>query len=120
MPENFEAYLRRLRQTPIAEHTEFTGRSALEELLNALAPRNTAIQHEPRRVAEKGAPDFKIKRQGMILGYVETKQIGENLDLVLKSEQIAKYKTLSQNIVLTDYLHFVWISKDGIQRESLC
>jgi hypothetical protein len=56
----------------------------------------------------------------MILGYVETKQIGENLDLVLKSEQIAKYKTLSQNIVLTDYLHFVWISKDGIQRESLC
>jgi hypothetical protein len=56
----------------------------------------------------------------MILGYVETKQVGENLDKVLKSEQIARYKSLSRNILLTDYLHFVWINKDGIQRESLC
>ena len=42
------------------------------------------------------------------------------MDRVLKSEQIAKYKSLSQNIILTDYLHFVWINKDGLQRETLC
>lgn len=71
-------------------------------------------------MADKGAPDFKIMRQGTILGYVETKSIGENLDKVLKSEQIARYKNLSQNIVLTDYLHFIWINKDGLQRETLC
>ncbi|MHB1218932.1 MAG: type ISP restriction/modification enzyme [Alphaproteobacteria bacterium] len=124
MADAFETYLRKLRQTPLAEHTEHTGRSALEELLNVFAagPKGTkvAIQHEPKRVADKGAPDFKVTRQGMILGYVETKSVGENLDKVLKSEQIAKYKSLSQNIVLTDYLHFIWINKDGIQRESLC
>ena len=56
----------------------------------------------------------------MIPGYVETKSVGENLDKVLKSDQIAKYKSLSQNIVLTDYLHFIWINKDGLQRETLC
>ncbi len=56
----------------------------------------------------------------MILGYVENKTIGENLDKVLKSDQIARYKSLSQNIILTDYLHFIWINKDGIQRETLC
>jgi len=124
MTYNFDAYLRKLRETPLSEHTEHTGRSALEGLLNEFAAetagRDATVQHEPKRVAEKGAPDFKIKRQGMILGYVETKSIGENLDKVLKSEQIARYKSLSQNIILTDYLHFVWINKDGLQRETLC
>ena len=56
----------------------------------------------------------------MILGYVENKHIGENLDSVLKSDQITRYKTLSHNIILTDYLHFVWISKNGVKRERLC
>lgn len=51
-------------------------------------------------------------RAGMILGYVEDKKVGENLDQVLKSDQIARYKQLSGNILLTDYLQFVWL-KDG-------
>lgn len=78
------------------------------------------MQHEPKRSPEKGAPDFKISKKGLILGYVEAKTIGENLDKVLKSDQIKRYKTLSQNIVLTDYLHFAWITKDGVKREALC
>jgi predicted helicase len=124
MDKPFDAYLRSLRKTPLEDHTELTGRAALESLLNAVAAKaadkDTAVQHEPKREALKGAPDFKVTRRGMILGYVETKGIGENLDKVLKSEQIAKYKSLSQNIVLTDYLHFIWIGKDGVQRETLC
>src|SRR5262249_49052861 len=31
-----------------------------------------------------------------------------------------KIQSLSQNIVVTDYLHFIWINKDGVQRETLC
>lgn len=124
MASNFDAYLRKLRETPLEEQTEHTGRSALETLLNEFAAKagkpRPAVQHEPKRTAAKGAPDFKVSRQGMILGYVETKGIGENLDKILKSDQIARYKSLSQNIVLTDYLHFIWISKDGVQRETLC
>src|SRR6266481_9780606 len=119
----FDRYLLVLRRSPIDEKTEHTDRSALQTLLQALADGNTSgvnVHHEPKRVADKGAPDFKITKSGLILGYVENKAIGENLDKVLKSDQIARYKTLSQNIVLTDYLHFIWISKDGIQRETLC
>jgi len=119
----FNTYLLKLRQTPLTEQTEHTSRSALEELLNAFAAAagdRVTVQHEPKRAADKGAPDFKIKRLGMILGYVETKSIGENLDKILKSEQIARYRSLSQNIILTDYLHFIWINKDGLQRETLC
>ncbi len=125
MPDNniFDRYLLALRKTPLDEKTEHTDRTALETLLQAMADetqKGIKVQHEPKRITNKGAPDFKIAKKGLILGYVENKVIGEPLDKVMKSEQIAKYKTLSQNIVITDYLHFVWINKDGIQRESLC
>lgn len=118
----FDRYFLALRKTPPDKKTEHTDRGALEALLQAVADGadgKTAVQHEPKREAEKGAPDFRVTRRGLILGYVENKQIGENLDRVLKSEQIKKYKSLSANIVLTDYLHFVWISKDGVKRETL-
>ena len=120
----FERYLLALRKTPIDEKTEHTDRAALQDLLQALAEQSSkgiAVQHEPKRAADKGAPDFKISKNGLIVGYVENKGIGENLDKVLKSDQIARYKSLSDNIILTDYLHFVWINKYGPpQRETLC
>jgi hypothetical protein len=121
--EAFAEYLRQLRKFALNEKTEHTDRSAMQTLLEGFArqaDRGTKVQHEPKRIADKGAPDFKITKPGMILGYVETKAIGENLTKVLKSEQIAKYKSLSQNIIVTDYLEFARITKDGIQRETLC
>ena len=121
---DFDSYLKSLFETPLSEHTEHTGRTALENLLKSVAADqahgNIMVQQEPKRVAEKGAPDFKVSRQGMIVGYVETKAVGENLDHVLKSDQLKRYRSLSDNILLTDYLHFIWINKDGVQRESLC
>jgi len=118
----FEVYLLALRKTPIDEKTEHTDRSALQTLLQTIADAGDGVKvhHEPKRVRNKGAPDFKITKSGLILGYVENKAIGENLDKVLKSDQIARYESLSQNIILTDYLHFIWINKDGVQRETLC
>jgi hypothetical protein len=119
----FHRYLLALRRTAVDEKTEHTDRAALQSLLQATADGTTkgiTVQHEPKRVADKGAPDFKITKRGSILGYVENKAVGENLDKVLKSDQIKRYKSLSQNILVTDYLHFAWINKDGIQRETLC
>ncbi len=121
--EVFAEYLRALREVPPAAKTEHTDRGALQNLLRAFAAQaegKPKVQHEPKRIAEKGAPDFKVTKHAMILGYVENKAIGENLSKVLKSDQIAKYKTLSQNIILTDYLEFIWITKDGTQRARLC
>lgn len=122
--DTFDRYLLALRKTRIEDKTEHTDRGALESLLQAIADRaegKVSVQHEPHRVAGKGAPDFKVtKKGGLILGYVENKAIGENLDKVLKSEQIKKYRELSDNIVLTDYLHFIWIHGKEIEREILC
>ena len=39
-------------------------------------PSGARVQHEPKRERNKGAPDFKIVRNGITLGYVEGKEIG--------------------------------------------
>lgn len=123
MIDRFETYLLKLRETPLAEHTEHTGRAALETLLGQFAKdahKGLRVQHEPKRERDKGAPDFKISRHGMILGYVEVKEIGTNLDKVLKSDQIKRYRELSDNIVLTDYLQWIWIDGAHVKaREAL-
>jgi type I restriction-modification system DNA methylase subunit len=125
MSDRFDIYLKALRETPLDEHTEHTGRSALEALLNTFAKEDLkagiSVQHEPKREQDRGAPDFKIKQKGMILGYVEVKTIGENLDKVLKSKQIEKYRKLSDNIIVTDYLQFIRIDSKGkvLAREAL-
>ncbi|WP_374372315.1 type ISP restriction/modification enzyme [Dongia sp.] len=124
MKSIFERYLTALRKTALDSKTEHTDRSALEALLGefaSLSGPGVAVQHEPKRIAAKGAPDFKVSKKGSILGYVENKAIGENLDQVIKSEQIKKYRSLSSNILLTDYLQFVWLDDKGVRgRETLC
>ena len=121
MDNRFETYLKALASVYREGGTEHTGRTPLENLLNAFAAetmdRGTEVQHEGGREGDKGAPDYKIKRRGMILGYVEVKKIGASL----KTPQIAKYRKLSDNILVTDYLHFIRIDAGGkvIAREAL-
>jgi hypothetical protein len=94
------------------DKTEHSDRGALETLLNAAAHEadpGIRIIHEAKRVLGSGAPDFKVKKAAMILGYVEDKTVGENLDQVLKSDQMKRYMALSNNILLTDYLEFIWV-----------
>ena len=122
--EIFAEYLRALRNSPLGEKTEFMDRAPLERLLNAFgaqAEGRPRIQHEPKRIAGKGAPDFKVTASGMVLGYVETKAIGEDLGAVIKSRQFERYQLLSSNFLLTDYLRWVWV-KDGraSKPEMLC
>jgi predicted helicase len=114
MKDIFEKYLRSLSQDR-SDKTEHSDRSAFETVLKAAAEQagpGIRVIHEAKKVPGKGGPDFKVMKTAMILGYVEVKQLGENLDQVLKSDQIARYKQLSKNILVTDYLQFVWL-KDG-------
>jgi hypothetical protein len=122
MMEAFKTYFDQIKKLDVEESTKHTLRPALDNLLNALAAKkNIKVIHEPKRdPAGKGAPDFKFKINECILGYLENKKIGENLDQVLKSEQIAKYQKLSGNLILTNYLEWIWL-KDGeiAKRETL-
>ena len=106
---------------------EHTHRSALQILLNEIkdATGNGRIKiiHEPNNDKEgRGAPDFRFEINSLIVGYIENKRVNANLDEIIKSEQIKKYLELSDNIIITDYLRFIRIDKNGniISEVRLC
>ncbi len=102
--------------------TEHNYRTPFENLLNEIKPNNyIKIIHEPKREIGFGAPDFLIEKSGAIIGYIETKQIGENLDTIIKTAQLKRYLSITDNLILTNYHDFILI-KDGevLERAILC
>ncbi|MBE3141879.1 MAG: N-6 DNA methylase, partial [Thermoplasmata archaeon] len=57
---------------------------------------------------ECGAPDFIIEKRKVPLGYVETKDVGVDLNKIEKSDQLKRYLKALNNLILTDYLEFRW------------
>ncbi|MDP8202363.1 MAG: type ISP restriction/modification enzyme [Candidatus Tenebribacter burtonii] len=102
--------------------TEHNYRTPFENLLNEIKPNNyIKIIHEPRRKEGFGAPDFLVEKSGAIIGYIETKQIGENLDKTLKTAQLKRYLSISDNLILTNYHDFILIKDNEIlERATLC
>ncbi|MFP6042989.1 type ISP restriction/modification enzyme, partial [Helicobacter pylori] len=96
------------------EKNELTHRLFLHNLLDKLKNhfnKEFKIEHEPER-KQGSQPDFRISYQGLNIGYIENKRVGTNLGQLLKSFQILKYLELNPNLMLTDYLNFVWVVKD--------
>ena len=119
----FETYLIALRRTPLDQQTEMTGRAALQVLLEAavatFGPKGVTIVHEPKRVTH-GAPDYKVAQTDGILGYVENKGVGHDLNrLIRRDPQIAKYRKLTPNLLVTDYLRFVLVTPTETVEASL-
>lgn len=99
------------------ESNELTHRSFLHNLLDKLKNhfnKEFKIEHEPKR--DQGRqPDFRVSYQGLNIGYIENKRVGTDLRKIVeseKSDQVLKYLELNPNLMLTDYLNFVWVGKD--------
>ncbi|GAA8712474.1 DNA methyltransferase [Helicobacter pylori] len=96
------------------EKNELTHRPSLYNLLNRLKDhfnKEFKIEHEPKK--EQGSqPDFRVSFQGLNIGYIENKRAGANLSQLLKDNQVRKYLELNPNLMLTDYLNFMWVGKD--------
>ncbi len=103
------------------EDNELTHRPSLYNLLNRLKDhfnKEFKVEHEPKR--EQGSqPDFRVSFQGFNIGYIENKRVGENLNQLLKNDQILKYLELNPNLMLTDYLKFMWVGKDENNAPSI-
>ncbi|OGS74880.1 MAG: hypothetical protein A2Z94_08040 [Gallionellales bacterium GWA2_55_18] len=95
---------------------EHTHRPAIHRLLEASGERITAT-NEPAREGGN-APDFVISRGMVPIGHVETKDVGETLNKVLKTEQLKRYREALPNLLLTDYLEFIWLV-DGAERARI-
>ncbi|NHB27164.1 DNA methyltransferase [Helicobacter pylori] len=97
------------------ESNELTHRAFLENLLISLKEnfnKEFKIEHEPKKDKQGGQPDFRVSFQGLNIGYIENKRVGTDLSQLLKSDQVLKYLELNPNLMLTDYLKFVWVGKD--------
>lgn len=91
--------------------TELSYRPALAQLMRAF--KDVEASNDPKH-SEHGAPDFIFKRVSnpdLTLGYAETKDVGANLDKVMKTDQMRRYAGY-QNLFLTDNLEFRFL-KDG-------
>ncbi|RVZ33681.1 hypothetical protein EC518_08700, partial [Helicobacter pylori] len=100
------------------EKNELTHRPSLYNLLKNLKDnfnKEFKIEHEPNRDKQGGQPDFCVSFQGLNIGYIENKRVGTDLRQLLKAkknDQILKYLELNPNLMLTNYLDFVWVGKD--------
>ena len=110
----FQEYLNRLNthfQSGIAG--EHTYRADLQQLLDAILP-NVLATNEPKGV-KAGSPDFVLtdKKSKIPLAYIETKDIGKNLDSKEYKEQFDRYKENFALLLITDYLEFR-LYKNGV------
>src|SRR5271157_3544487 len=102
------AYIQSLdKELAAGNTTEHTHRPALKTLFQSLSPSITAT-NEPQHITAVGAPDFRIIKNKLAIGYVECKDIGKNLDEALETDQLKRYLHSFHNFVLTDYLEFRW------------
>lgn len=91
--------------------SEYSYRSALENLLNGLLSPTYKAINEPRHV-DCGRPDIAIVRakDGVTVTTIETKDIGKP-DLEGRGrnqEQFDRYKRAMNHVVFTDYLRFIF------------
>ena len=95
------------KELAAGETTEHTHRPALKALLESLNPAIIAT-NEPQHITAVGAPDFRIIKNKLAIGYVECKDIGKNLDEALETDQLKRYLKSFHNLLVTDYLEFRW------------
>jgi len=107
--EEFESYFREIyKEFKRGESGELTFRSYLKDLFKKTFP-GLQLSEENKKIRKVGKPDFTcFKKNDIKVGYIETKDIGIDLDKELGEEQLKKYSEGAiPNIILTDYMRFV-------------
>lgn len=68
---------------------------------------NAVIEEKGNKI---GIPDFTVRKNGKLVGYIEAKEMDKDLDSQEKSEQLKRYResSIGQNFILTNYLEFRW------------
>lgn len=83
---------------------EHSYRGDLQTLLETLVP-NIIATNEPARI-DCGAPDYVITKKDIPLGYIEAKDLDDNLDDKSHKEQFDRYRNSLNNLIITNYLEF--------------
>ncbi len=83
MVMNFDNYIKLLRKN-LERGSERTHYPALQYLLENSEEGIEAPIEETKNKA--GVPDFTVRRRKLLVGYIEVKKIGANLDLAEQTE----------------------------------
>ena len=95
--------------------TEHSYRSALEILLKAIVT-PLLVTNEPKRI-ECGAPYLIVTQEEVPVGYIEAKDIGADLNSKQYKEQFDRYKQALDNLIITDYLKFIFFENGEYKTE---
>jgi predicted helicase len=112
-------YLKKIAKTTIrgdAREESYYGHFAdfLTEFSHSTGKTHIQITTLPKKT-EAGNPDFRIwDGKQHIVGYIEAKKPGENLDDIEESEQLKRYRSTFPNLILTDFYEFR-LYRNGVQ-----
>jgi predicted helicase len=102
----FDTYIQSI-QSNLQRGSERTHYPSIKNLLDNQAASIAAIIEEKGNKA--GVPDFTVRRRDLLVGYVEAKDVGLDLNPIEKTEQLQRYReSLNGNLILTNYLEFRW------------
>jgi hypothetical protein len=115
---DFRRYITKInRDLAAGGATERTHYGSLRSLLESVAS-GVHAPYEQRRI-DCGAPDFHVRRGGLLVGYVEAKDVGVSLDEAERSEQVGvRYVPTLANLVLTNFIEFRWYVNGGFRRSA--
>ena len=78
----------------------------LELFSESIGKKHIQITTLPKKT-EAGNPDFRVwDGKQKIVGYIEAKKPGENLDDIESNEQLKRYRSTFPNLILTDFYEF--------------
>lgn len=81
-------------------------KSFLMEFSNSIRKKKIDITVLPKKT-EAGNPDFRIwDGKQKIVGYIEAKDLGKNLDDIEETEQLKRYLSTFPNVILTNFTEF--------------
>jgi len=105
--KNFDKYVKELNKklkTEIAK--EHSYRPAFQNFIESINPGYDAVNDG--KAIDCGAPDFIIQKSQIPYGHIETKDIGIDLSKTEKTQQLKRYLSALNNLILTDYVEFRW------------
>ncbi|MFM6012944.1 MAG: N-6 DNA methylase, partial [Dolichospermum sp.] len=114
---NFTNYLQQL-QADLDKDIKYTHNSTLKNLIdNSILGIKSTIEETGNQA---GIPDFTIRKNNQLLGYIEAKKIGKNLDKIEEKEQLQRYleSSIGENLILTNYLEFYWYVDGKLQLKT--
>ncbi|MGD1713445.1 type ISP restriction/modification enzyme [Dapis sp. BLCC M172] len=113
----FNYYLQELEKN-LEKGSERTHYPVLKNLIeSAMLGINANIEETGNQA---GIPDFTVRKNNNLLGYIEAKKIGESLEKIKSTDQLKRYleSAVGENLILTNYLDFRWYQEGKLKLET--